>query len=430
MWSFALADGSVYTKPAGLSGGWRVAPVPDCLDGRITGISADDDELVAVDGEGRVFTMDHAMNEPRLWNWTSRFGPPIWLGSGTTLPDATVDWSWSVISPAEDVRWTDAIGKPHEIEPAKVSHVYALSGDGSRITYLDPWLPSDHSYELRTPLGGRFQAARLSASGSTVFVTNRYGDLYTRLYDFDMSGGNSVFFRYSYEDQSGLPTAPNLLLERIDPRYAAVQLPAQDWVRQPKVPGEMTDRISIHKTGPRPDARELRVEGVKDGATGLWRKEIRASAWSFTPTGQPLRGRKLDNTPEDRSTDTLAPPSPHSYAGNGDGYSAEAPGFRTATGATPLNLRFRSGATLKLTLQTVDPLRQFSRADGLDDKPRAYNGAVEVPQELLDNLSQQPPEVRDFVTDTLGARRFTTTGVDASTRSLRIAALGLNLAAR
>ncbi|MFF4704724.1 hypothetical protein ACWC4D_41425 [Streptomyces sp. NPDC001288] len=430
LWWFALANGRVYAKPAGADGDWRVVPVPACLDGGITGISADDDELVAADAQGRLFTMDHAMNGPRWWNWTSRFGAPVWLGGGNTLPGRTLDWSWSVISPAEDERWTDGVGNVHGIEPAKVSHVHALTGDGSRITYLDPWLPDDHSYQLRTPVGGRFQAVRLSASGSTVFVTNRYGDMYTRLYDFDMSGANTVVFRYSYEDQSDLPTAPDLVLERIDPHYAAVQLPAQDWVHQPKVPGQITDLISIHKSGPGSDARELRVEGVKDGVTGLWRKGVRAPEWSFLSTGDPLQRPLLDNSPEDRSADTLAPPSPFSYAGSGEKYSAEVSGFQTSTGATPLDLRFHGGAALRLSLHTVDPLRQFPRADGLDGSPRAYDGALEVSRELLDSLSEQPREVRDFVTGTLGARRFTTTDVQVSTGSLRIPALGLSLFAR
>ncbi|MFE3618442.1 hypothetical protein, partial [Streptomyces anulatus] len=64
-----------------------------------------------------------------------------------------------------------------------------LSPDGNRIVILDPWLPGsdplkisnpefadDYSYELPGPLDGRFQAVNLSASGSTTFLINEYGD--------------------------------------------------------------------------------------------------------------------------------------------------------------------------------------------------------------------------------------------------------------
>ena len=72
-----------------------------------------------------------------------------------------------------------------------------------------PVAANDDSYEIGGPLGGRFQADSLSAAGSTTFVMNKYGDMYTRTFDFDSSGSDSIFFRYSWEDQSDKPSAPN-----------------------------------------------------------------------------------------------------------------------------------------------------------------------------------------------------------------------------
>ena len=37
--------------------------------------------------------------------------------------------------------------------------------------------------------------------------------------------------------------------------------------------------------------------------------------WGFTATGQPLQGTILNNSPTDRTSDTLADPSPYSYEG-------------------------------------------------------------------------------------------------------------------
>ncbi|WP_067819981.1 hypothetical protein [Nocardia inohanensis] len=427
-WSFAARDGQLYVKEAAAQGGWRRMALPDCLAGRITGVSADDDEVMAIDRDGRFFTMDRALSAPRDWNWSSRYGTPLWTGPGNTLPAGTVDWTWSVLSPGEDHVWRDAAGNDHPVGGAKVSHVFALTDDGTRIRYVDPWLPVDHSYELPMPAGGRFRAAALSTSGSTTMVVDRSGDLYTRLYDFDISGADKVFFRYSYEDQRGLPEAPDMLSERIDSRYAAIALPAPSWVRQPKVPGEITDRISVHKTGIGSDARELRVEGAHDGRTGYWVKTLTAAEWRFVATDQPLAGSRLDNTAEDRSVDESVALAGGRYTGRGAGeWTATVESFDAATESVPLRLEFADGARLDVVLHTVDGLRQAPQASGITGQARRYDGTLEVPAEILNGLAAQPVSVRDFVQQTLGGRRFTDTGVSVTTAEFRIEGLGLVL---
>lgn len=360
-WTFVARDGRVYVKEAAAQDGWRTVALPGCLVGTIAGVSADDDEVMMIDRDGRFVTMDHALSAPKEWNWSSRYGTPLWTGPGNTLPPGALTWSWSVLSPNEDHRWTDTAGNEHPVGGAKVSHVFALTHGGQRIQYVDPWLPVDHSYEMGTPLGGRFQAVALSTSASTSMIVNRYGDFYTRLYDFDISGADKVFFRYSYEDQRDLPEAPDMLSERIDPRYAAIQLPAPDWVAQPKVPGEITDRISVHRTGPGSTARELRVEGGDGGRTGLWRKA-----------------------------------------------------FDLALSPTPLRIEFADGTGLDVVLHTVDGLRQTPQQPGITGQPRLFDGTIEVPEELLTARDAQPATVRDFVRNTLGGNRFTGTSVDVT----------------
>ncbi|QES51595.1 hypothetical protein DEJ50_30860 [Streptomyces venezuelae] len=389
--------------------------LPDCLAGRITGISVDDDELAAVDDGGRIYTMDHALNAPWTWNWTHRYGTPLWLGDGNTVPYGSARWTWSVLSPGEDRVWRDTAGNDHPVGGAKVSHVFALSPDGSRIRYVDPWLPADHSYEMATPLRGRFQARALSTAASTSLVVNRYGDLYTRLYDFDISGADRVFFGYSYEDQRGAV-------------FPKIQLPAPGWVHQPKVPasGEITDRISVHKTGRGSDARELRIEGRDRGVTGYWHKALTDAAWTFTATGAPLAGALLQNTPDDRSADTLAAPSPYDYAGTDGEVTARIDAFDLAVEDTPLVLRAGDGE-LRVTLHTVDGLRQSVQARGLTAQPRHFYGNVEIPQSVLDDLGTQHPALRQLVRDRLGSARCTDTDVVVTDRTLTIKRLGLTL---
>ncbi|MEV6064392.1 hypothetical protein AB0L62_30720 [Nocardia asteroides] len=421
-WSFAARDGNVYVKEAAAQGGWRAVALPGCLAGTIAGVSADDDEVMMIDRDGRFVTMDHALSAPKDWNWSSRYGTPLWTGPGNTLPPGALSWSWSVLSPNEDHVWTDTAGNEHPVGGAKVSHVFALTHGGQRIQYVDPWLPVDHSYEMGLPFGGRFQAVALSTSASTSLIVNRYGDFYTRLYDFDISGADTVFFRYSYQDQRGLPEAPDMLAERVDSRYAAIQLPAPDWVAQPKVPGEITDRLSIHRTGPGSAARELRVEGRDGGRTGFWRKSLTDPAWTFVATGQPLTGAALENSPADRSQDTLGPVSPYDYRGTApQGWTATIRAFDPAASPTALRVEFPDGATVDLVLHTVDGLRQTPQQPGLTAQPRVFDGTVEVPARLLDTLDAQPVAVRDFVRNTLGGNRFTGTAVEVTDSRFHLA---------
>lgn len=412
-WSFVLRDGRVYVKEAAQTGGWRTMSLPGCLAGHVTGISVDDDELVALDESGNIYTMDHALNAPWTWNWTHRFGAPLWMGGGNTVPYHSARWAWSVISPGEDKVWRDSAGNDHPVGAAKVSHVFALSDDGSRITYVDPWLAADHSYEMATPKQGRFQAQALSTAASTSFVINRYGDMYTRLYDFDISGSDRVFFGYSYEDQRGAA----------DPK---IQLPTPDWAAQPKIPGQVTDRISVHKTGVGSDARELRVEGGDGTRTGYWSKSLTASQWTFTPTDQPFEGHVLQNTPDDRSGDTLAPPSPYSYTGTQGQVTATVDEFDVAVAATPLILR-AGGQQVRLMLHTVDGLRLTPHAPGITSEPRSFYGTVEIPQAALDNLDAYDPALRALLRDRLDAARFTDTEVVVTDRTMAIPGLGLSL---
>ncbi|MGW5112045.1 hypothetical protein [Nocardia sp. NPDC004123] len=427
-WSFAVRDGSVYVKQAAAQGGWRTLPLPGCMAGRIAGVSADDDELMAIDVDGRFFTMDHILSAPADWNWSSRYGTPLWTGPGNTLPPGTIAWTWSVLSPNEDHLWRDTAGNDHNVGGAKVSHVFALTDGGHRIHYVDPWLPLDHSYEMSTPDQGRFRAVALSTSGSTTLVVDRFGNLYTRLYDFDISGADKVFFRYSYEDQRGRPAAPDMLGERIDDHYAAIQLPAPDWLRQPRIPGRITDRVSVHKTGTGSDARELRVEGVDGGRTGYWVKELTADHWDFVPTDLPLAGRLLDNTGTDHSADDTVAASPYTYAGRtASGVAVRIESFDVAVSPTPLRLDFADGSHLDLALHTVDGLRQTVQPSGITDQSRAFDGTVEIPADTLATLPDQPAPVREFLQTALAGRRFTDTPVRVTTNEFSIEGLGLTL---
>ncbi|ALG87086.1 hypothetical protein ACH46_20505 [Gordonia phthalatica] len=453
-WEFALLDsGRLVTRPRATRT-WRTVRLPSCLSGKLRAISLDDDELVGIDRAGWIYTMDNVNQSPLLWNWTSAWGAMLWTAPGRKLPDdRTGGWALSVTSPRDNRAYLDIAGRVHPSGMAKMTMIPALTGDGSRITYADPWLPNDDSYEVGSPLGGRFQSVALAASASTMFVTNRYGDMFTRTFDFDSSGSDSVFFRYSWEPQTGKPSATNLMQETWDRSTAAVQLPAPDWTRQPKIPGEITSALTVVSPRPGPEQRELRVEGRRDGATGFWHKELHAKAWSFTPTGTPLQGTVLENSATDRSSETLAAPKPWNLSASlpsrsaavdaqtlidiglpysvvdprlldrvglkaaPSGYRLSVANFDPAVTSRAATVTTRSGTRIPVLLHTADGMRMTPGHVGLTKTPRHLIGAIEIPRDVY-RARANDPEVRRFVDAWMRGKRITPITLSATTTDL------------
>ncbi len=408
---FALAGGRIYFKSnaavTGIAQPWAALPTPPCFEGRVEGISADDDELVALARGRHVFTMDGALSDPVAFNWTVRWGPSFWTGPGRTIPRGQA-WSWSVSSPREDGTFTDSAGNSHAFGEGKVSHVWLLSHGGQRLTYMDPWLPADRSYEMCGPRRGRFRSVAMAASGSTVFVVNRFGDMFTRLYDFDISGADSAFFDYSYTDQ------------RDKQNDSTIQLPSPPWLLQPKVPGAITSAISIEKVGAGSVHRTLRVEGTRGGRRGFWQKDIvdaGSAAWKFTPTGQPLRGRPLANPRSNTSGRGLGRAEDMRFAtgARGDGMRVAIPDFNVYCSPARLRVVLADGTALPLRLHSVDAIRQTARARGLDSNPRLVQGTIEAPRSVL---RSRDPGARAFVARHLTGGRFTAAKIEATAGAL------------
>lgn len=364
-YEFATREGRIFGRNRAGGGAWREMTLPLCFAGRVASISLDDDELIALDTARRIYTMDNALKDATLFNWSSRWGTPFWTGLGYSLPEKVEAWAWSVISPVEDVNWTDPAGNRTPVGGGKVSHIWGLRTGGQRLTFWDPWLPLDESYEMCGPQRGRFKAVNLSASGSSIFVIGRFGDMWTRFYDFDISGHDTFFFNYSYEDQRGKGDG------------APIQLPAAPWVHQPKIPGTITSAISIEKTGVDGIHRILRVEGESAGHTGWWERDTAAPAvdgWTFHESGRPLRAKRLRNTGEPE----LGQAEDERYTLRTPELTAELSDFNVY--CPPAHLRVtRGGKTEDLLLQHLDPVRQQARGRGLDEVPRTQEGVIARP---------------------------------------------------
>ncbi|MFB8004293.1 hypothetical protein [Nocardia sp. NPDC056000] len=452
-WQFALLDQNLYVKATEGESGWRIPPMPNCLRGQITGISVDGGRLAATGPEGRVYSLESADQTPEIWWWTMRFGAPIWLDpSGQRVRAGSRAWSLSWLDPVykevlpfrQEGTWTDTAGHDVPVGGAGVTTVYVLSPEGNRIVILDPWLPGsdplhpedqtladDYSYEVPGPLNGRFRAINLSSAGSTTFVINEYGDMFTRLWDFDISGADTLFFSYSYEDQSAYDSAPNNFehefsrFPQLRPpfnEYANIQLPAPRWVQQPKIPGEITSTISIHQTGSRSFQRELRVEGRDDDRTGFWHKPIDPnSAWEFTPTDQPMLAPTLDNRVADTSALTLAPPSGVHYAyRDPQGWTLTTRDFDYAADEIPLRLCTSDGACATLNAMLASDTRMNWQPEGLTRTPRTYHGILGLSPDESNGLDRRSSRLRPVVEQLTGTGRFRNITASATTSELTI----------
>lgn len=413
---------------------WREAPVPSCLRGKLRGISINEDALIGVDAAGWMYTMSNLLSSPSKWGWIRAFGGPFWFGSGLQVPNiAPGHWALSLIGNHTDRTYLDPSGKQQPVSLAKCTQIVSLSADGSRIYSLDPWLAQDYSYEIGTPYNSRFLADAISASGSIMFITNKFGDMFVKQADFDINGSDPAQFRYTWQDDNR-PVAKDALQHRLDSSTAAIKLPPKDWQQLPKVPGQITNRISIHSTAPGSEHRELRVEGKKDGHTGYWHSTLTGKKWQFTRTDQPLKGRLLENSAQDRSRDTLRAPSPYNYAGTlTKGVTMRVQHFAYASVTRPVTITIgKKNYTLllhsvdgrmgtPLTMRMMPGEGEFgARPAGLvSDINRNYVAAFEVPHSLWAQASKDP-QLAAFIRDYLQGQRVHEVFLRVTTKQMQI----------
>ncbi len=405
---YAVHEGRIYIRAyretTGIDEPWRQLRIPRCLDGQVTEISADGTVLIALNAQRDIYTLDYANGAIGSGGWTRRWGPFFWTDLGGWIMDDVRDWATTHFTAQDDEYFIDGGGRRQT--PAGILNVFLLRGDGLRITYLDPWLPMDESREVCGPERGTVVMAGLSGSGSTAMVVSSEGEIYTRLYEFDVSGGNAVFLDYSWQDQRDA-TAPK------------IQLPAPEWIRHPRVPGEITDRVSMRKLTPGTEHRVMRIEGRDaSGNSGYWEKDLaetHSADWRFTLTGEPLQGRLLPLSGPHRGT-----PEDSHYDGRIDGHAAQLLDFNPY--CSPATLRIDvDGTALDLELHTTDGMRQERRARGLDRYPRYYRAAVMVPERLWQQRLQQPAAVQTFLSTHFGDRHVLDTEVYATLGRVDIA---------
>ena len=292
----AVRDGKIWVKPnpaTGAKGNWQMinsTGLPESakdksfvVPNRIVQISAemDVDHLIAISDKGVIYDWEGLKGD-----WKDKWGLP-----STKLMVMPKNAGWTISRRGPKSTLTDSAGHVHT-EGAGVTTLYILDPDGRTINFGDAWLP-DFNNHIYGPQRGTFTSKSMAAAGSTLFVMNEYGDMFTRLADFDTEGQDPLFFlTYSYD-----PTSPEW--KRL--------LPGEDWIKQPKIAGKITGRLTVTQTGNNSSDREIRVEGVSGSQTGYYSKPVYNGAWRFIPTGEQITSPFIDNRTQDTVSLTSGP---------------------------------------------------------------------------------------------------------------------------
>jgi hypothetical protein len=367
---------------------------------QIVELSADADELVALSGEGGFYrycfdrTIAHKSNV-----WLDRQG---WPNAEQLFFDRRTakNISWALGKRNDHVLYyEDPFGNQHHNGTMEIATTYVLLEDGQEICYADAGLPPDFSRNYIGPERGTFKAAALSASGSTMFVINSSGEMYTRLADFDTTGCDPMLFKYTYVPYESTLPGTNYFSNLND-----WGLPAEDWRPQAPIPlsgkAAITRHITILQNGQGNGARELRVAGLNEaGRTGYWTKAIFGDTWEFKPVLLYLRRDVFLKTAasEDGGPRTDRRPSlDKSYSGyywsdrenKEQGWEYTIPNFNMLEGYCDFQIT-RQGETCVLKLHPVEMWTYLKRdyVPGRTGSPKMFLATLEIPENAFDGLS-------------------------------------------
>lgn len=64
LYEFKVVEGHIAVRTRQADSRWHWINLPGCLEGKVAGISADDDELVIISHDARIFTLDRISDSP------------------------------------------------------------------------------------------------------------------------------------------------------------------------------------------------------------------------------------------------------------------------------------------------------------------------------------------------------------------------------
>lgn len=427
---YALKDGRIWVKPntknTGVVGEWKLfnsnglpsgENVPSFEAGDIiTQFSTEGTMIVAVSNRGRFYLWQPTYFEKT--EWREETGAP--LSGALYLPEnrtwcfafSTMTAPWKRQTPMHEKDivsyWEDIDGNKTEF--GFTASIYVVDPDGQKIHFTDTGLPTSWSKAIASPERGKFIIENMSASASVIFVINRTGKMYTKMYDFELDGGcPALRFVYNREKRTkGDEIAPLMTSIRTHPLPDwREQEPISELLLSQKGRGgkaAITKNITIVLTGKGNAERELRVQGRdSSGIYGYWRKMLFDSHWEFVATGEEFSeteviGDYLARAPEGRTLDK-------NYRGrvtkSGEAdLTAELLDFYYFN--TPATIRIHvNGKSFDMKFHTVDlwsPTVQKKYHPELvghpSGEPKLLQGAIEIPDEVLNSAD---PDIRGTV---------------------------------
>lgn len=277
-WSLFLGTGLPFCKTDERLAGhlWFESPAA------VTEIAADGDCIFVFDDNGKIYkllTDFSTVDKP--FEWLDTFGWPtkLTLTKDEKFQKARV---WGTGIRRKDILYyTDSFGNDHHFGTMGLETLYFLTENGQEIRFTDSGLPASFSKTILGPERGAFIAENMSVSGSTLFLINDAGEMYTRLIDYDTMGCDPMFFKYTYS-----PKKEKLTGKKYRSNYTPWALPNEDWKKQPEIPlkdkAKLARYISISQNGKGNSARSLRVAGLSaEGKTGFYIKQIDDEKWEF-----------------------------------------------------------------------------------------------------------------------------------------------------
>jgi hypothetical protein len=403
---------------------------------KIVEISADSDHLGAVSDEGRVYLKTAKSDSWASANhWEDTWGVPSSFVLNLNDPhnELTRNYRSLVLGRRNQyAKYSEDIdGNAHHFGVMGTTTLYVLSENGQEIFFVDSGLPADFSHQVCGPERGSFISENISVSASTLFVINRFGEMYTKMEDYDLNGGSEVVFNYYYDrrpkdSRSGQDVWTN---------WSAWALPLEDWRKQPRIPvfglGKISKDISILQNGEGNAARELRVAGLNEfGQTGYYFKQIYDLIWKFKSAPleipkdhliEPLTPQQIDLA----SKEARGATTDMNYKGIIDFgiksiYEVELLDFNLHCTPATLRVHLPSGKYVDSKLHTVEMWAIFYKrhAPGRDGTPKLFFGTLEVSLEALQSKDREISTVAELLKDShFNTFKFV---VSASTDKIKI----------
>ncbi len=422
---FALDEaGKIWVKPIeqrketeGFAPGWQLfgtgLPANPEKEGfaqpkKIVEMNADSDELMVLSDTGRYYFIRWLPNpffpgEPTVWQ--DVFGWP--LGEPYVREDRIQkNRGWGIGRRGLLMDYFEDANGKMIWGGGGLSSYYHLAADGTDVHFADSGLPADFSHTLCGPRRSTVIGEGFDVAGSTMFVINKKGEIFTRMADFDTNGSDIMFFEYTY-DQS-------------NKKKSLITIPSEEWLQHASIPltgkAQITSQLSILITGLGNPGRELRVAGFNaEGKKGYYYKKIfnqkpdsrereMINEWSFKEVADlQIDPAKVLSTEYINSTAPAvdAPSKDINYSGWMSDKKKRIPVKVELLGmslsCTPATLRIsHMGESIDLTLHTVEEWYHLKRVDpGKDGTPKKLIGTLEVPTEAYQKASPRMKKILD-----------------------------------